>query len=193
MHSEISKGLIQPDCAVADKCPVAVDSDSVGMKYEQNDRLLVRGHVRAFIDDGESVRLHHAKHNLVVNRGRRILAHLLATGSANYAIATMHWGIGGHASGDILTPIPPTVADTALEIDMFTKAVNGYSFYPEGEETTVMFTTVLEKTQGNGDGVVPYTEAGMFTAAGEMFARETFPAIVKTPKFRIIFEWTFLF
>lgn len=189
MNSIIKEDIIP----TVDVVTRASDSETAGMLYEQCDSLGVRGHVRAFIDDGESVRLHHAKHNLVVNGGRRILAHLLATGSANYAIATMHWGTGGHVGSDILTPIVPTVADTSLEVDVFTKAVNGYNFYPEGEETTVMFTTVLEKTQGNGEGVVAYTEAGMFTAGGEMFARETFPAIVKTPKYRIIFEWTFLF
>ena len=169
------------------------DSSMLGMVYDTSDRLSIRGHVRAFIDDGVTVRLHHAKHNLVVNQGRKVLAHLLAQGVASYSIATMHWGTGGHQGTDILTPVPPTVADTALEADFFTKAIERYDFFPENEETTVMFTTVLEKTQGNGEGVVAYTEAGMFTTGGLMFARETFPAIVKTSKYRIIFEWTFLF
>ena len=171
----------------------ARDNSLIGMKWDTSDKVDIHGHVRAYIDDGVNIRLHHAKHNLVVNQGRRVLAHLLAQGQATYAIATMHWGTGGHVGDDILTPVPPTVADVSLEADFFTKAVERYDFYPEGEETTVMFTTVLEKTQGNGTGVVAYTEAGMFTAGGLMFARETFPAIVKTAKYRIIFEWTFLF
>lgn len=169
------------------------DSSMLGMTFEHSDNTNIRGHVRAFIDDGVSVRLHHAKHNLVVNQGRKVLAHLLAQGVSSYSIATMHWGTGGHLGTDILTPVPPTVADTGLVEDVFTKAIERYDFFPENEETTVMFTTVLEKTQGNGSGTIAYTEAGMFTAGGLMFARETFPAIVKTAKYRIIFEWTFLF
>ena len=60
-------------------------------------------------------------------------------------------------------------------------------------ETSVKFTVVVEKAEGNGTGTVAYTEAGLFCSDSTMFARETFPAIVKNSTRRVTFEWSILF
>lgn len=153
----------------------------------------VRGHVRVLIEENGKTWFHHAKHNLIVNTARKTMAHLVAEGGSTYVISTMHWGTKGHSGTDILTPITPTITDTGLIEDVYQKAIGSFEYLPVGVETSVKFTTVLEKTEGNGTGTVAYTEAGMFSANATMFARETFPAIIKNASRRIIFEWTFLF
>ena len=64
-----------------------------------------------------------------------------------------------------------------------------------GTKTSVDFNITLEKTEGNTTGAngKAYTEAALYTAGGHIFARETFPAIVKTDSRRITFVWSILF
>lgn len=161
------------------------------------DTITLKGNVKCFIEEDGVVTLHHEKSNLIVNGARKALAHLIAEVPTIYRIDYFKLGTGGHVVGDILTPISPTINDVALEEEVFSKAINhGDDTYlpTPPAETSVKFTVVLEKAEGNGTGTVAYTEAGLFCNDGvTMFARETFPAIVKNSTRRVTFEWSILF
>lgn len=158
--------------------------------------LKPRGRVRCFVEENGVKTLAHEKSNLIVNGARKALAHLCGEASVSYRLDSFKLGTGGHAPGDILTPVSPTVTDADLETSFFTKGIShGSDVYlpTPPDETSIMFTVVVEKFEGNGTGTVAYTEAGLFCQNGTMFARETFPAIVKNSTRRITFEWSILF
>ena len=169
-----------------------------------DDTIQVRGAVRAMFWDYESPDsdrivgqgICHEKTNLIVNLARKALAHLVAEGEGVYVVNTFKLGTQGHSGTDILTPVDPTVTDTGL-IDgaPFSKAITTLEYLPVGNETSVKFTIPVEKAEANGGGggSVAYTEAGLFSTNGNLFARETFPAIVKNANRKVTFEWTLLF
>ena len=160
------------------------------------DTLTLKGSVKCWVEEDGVKTLLHEKSNLIVNGARKALAHLIAEVAAIYRIDYFKLGTGGHAPGDILTPVSPTITDTQLEELAFTKAidhVNDTYLPTPPAETSVKFTVVVEKAEGNGSGTVAYTEAGLFCSDGTMFARETFPAIVKNSTRRVTFEWSILF
>ena len=160
------------------------------------DILTLKGSVKCWIEEDGVKTLHHEKSNLIVNGARKALAHLIAEAAAIYRIDYFKLGTGGHAPGDILTPVSPTITDSNLEELAFTKAIdhlNDIYLPTPPAETSVKFTVVVEKAEGNGTGTVAYTEAGLFCSDSTMFARETFPAIVKNSTRRVTFEWSILF
>lgn len=159
----------------------------------------LRGWVKATVEEEGKSEVVFEDHNLIVDGAKMVLANLLATAPATYKIDTMQLGTMGHDEGaGILVPVPPEHDDDSLnDPSVLLEAILDQSIPPvvgpPGVENTVMFTFVLEKDKGNGTGVVAYTEAGLFTGEGDMFARETFPAIVKTSVRKITFEWSIIF
>ncbi|MFA5071309.1 MAG: hypothetical protein WC511_02950 [Candidatus Pacearchaeota archaeon] len=161
-----------------------------------DDKILVRGSVKCFVEENGVVTLHHEKHNLIVNGARKALAHLIGEALTAYRVDMFKLGTGGHLPGDILTPVSPTITDTDLEEPFFSKALDhGSDVYNPASpnETSITFTVAIEKYEGNGTGIVPYTEAGLVTQNGTLFARETFPAIVKNSSRKVTFQWSILF
>jgi hypothetical protein len=157
------------------------------------DEIHGRGSVRCWIEEDQpdgSVKkwLHHEEHNLIVNTGREAVTHLLAEGDGvNYKITDFELG-------DPVSPTAPAPGDTALEQSAFSELITEVPVYtPVGVESTVTFTIIMEKAEGNGGGQVDYTEAGLFNANGNLFARQTFPAVVKTATRKITFEWQLIF
>lgn len=160
------------------------------------DSIILKGSVKCFIEENGETTLHHEKHNLIVNGARKALAHLIGQATAIYRVDTFQLGTGGHLPDDILTPVSPTITDVALEASAFSKVIDhGNDVYNPAppNETAIMFTVIVEKYEGNGTGIVAYTEAGLFTQNGTLFARETFPAIVKNSSRKVTFQWSILF
>lgn len=160
----------------------------------------VRGEVKIWVDDGFGNILHHHDPNVVVNGARTSLAHLIAEADGDYQVTTFKVGGRGHVIGppeDYLTPVAPSVNDLGLvDIEPYVKAIDMFVYAPEGAETSVVFTTILQRNEANGEdttGTAIYTEAGLFTSNGLLFARETFPIIVKNNGRRATFEWTIFF
>jgi len=153
----------------------------------------LKGHVKCWAEEDGVKTLLHEKSNLIVNGARKALSHLIAESSPQYILSQFKIGTGGHVIGDILTPIAPSIIDTDLEDPVFTKPIGSFEYLPSGAETSVKFTIVIEKFEANGTGVVAYTEAGLYTTDGTLFARETFPAVVKNDARKVTFEWTILF
>lgn len=182
--------------AIRDKVKSGLDFGSTQIQ-SLSDSFTLRGSVSCWIEEDGVKTLHHEKSNLIVNGARKALAHLIGEVPAQYRIDYFKLGTGGHAPGDILTPVSPTINDTALEAEAFSKAIDhGNDTYLPAPpaETSVKFTVVVEKAEGNGTGTVAYCEAGLVCGDGTtLFARETFPAIVKNSTRRITFEWSILF
>jgi len=155
-------------------------------------------------------------HNIIVNPARSNMAHIIADGDSSRLINTLKLGDGGmKISGtDPCDPDhirPPLQTETDLdplgtgsyvfilnEGEAFPWYEDPPEFLPVGVETSVKFTFIVEKTEGNGTGTQVYTEAGLFTRGtdgtdGVMFAEETFVALVKNANRKIIFTWTILY
>ncbi|QJT70949.1 hypothetical protein GR7B_00151 [Vibrio phage vB_VcorM_GR7B] len=159
----------------------------------------LRGSVECIVEENGIEWVAHHKPNLIVKLGAKALAHLLAEGDATYAISKFRIGTQGHNGTDITSPVAPTVDDTDLNdtTNFFEKNFvkpDDLTYLPSTDETQIQFTLVVEKTEGNpGSGSRAYTEAGLYSANGNLFARETFPAVVKTDQRKITFRWTILF
>jgi hypothetical protein len=164
------------------------------IKTNYSNASKVSGNVKITVEENGLSEVVFNDHNLIVKLGRRYLAHIVSDDAESSKIRTFKLGTGGHELDDITDPIAPTADDTSLETIAYTAGFDTVEYLPSGEETQVKFTVVLETTEGNGTGTVAYTEAGLFLSpSGVLFAKETFPAVVKTASRRITFEWTILF
>lgn len=168
----------------------------------------VRGVVQCLVEEidpktGRTLRtIVHHKRNLVVNLGKENLCFLLAAPQTTRHITSFKLGTKGNVTGDNLTPVEPEDTDRDLKdtVTAFQKDFTAYAMYPtDNTKTEIQFSCILEPGEANAadtsvnQGAIAYTEAGMYTKAGVLFARETFPAVVKTINRRITFTWSILF
>lgn len=119
------------------------------------------------------------KKNLIVNVGKTILAKRLAN-DASYAsdyVSTIAFGSGVTAVAS---------GNTAMELQRFTAAVT--PTYPAYNQVT--FTATMGAAEG---GSYTYTELGLLTAAGKMFAHLIISAITKSAAYKLQAEWTISF
>lgn len=187
-----------------DLADVGKSSDSISL----NDQFItLRGRVTCHIEETDPVTgnvsswIHHDKGNIVVNLGKETLCHLITAPQTTRHITTFKLGTKGHKDNDILIPIPPKDTDKDLidKTTTFKKDFTNFKMYPvDNTKTEVQFSCVLEAGEANGSATnanqaIAYTEAGMYTFQGVLFARETFPAVVKTINRRITFTWSILF
>lgn len=159
--------------------------------------IALRGRVKVVVEENGVETVHHIKDNIIVNIARECLCHLITAPQTNRHITKAYFGTQGHTGQDILNPKAPLITDSKLtDTAPFIKNISGFNLMPEtGTKISVDFNITLEKTEGNNTGAngKAYTEAALYTAGGHIFARETFPAIVKTDSRRIIFVWSILF
>ena len=159
--------------------------------------IALRGRVKVVVEENGVETVHHIKDNIIVNIARECLCHLITAPQTNRHITKAYFGTQGHNGQDILNPKAPLITDSKLtDTAPFIKNISGFTLMPEsGTKTSVDFNITLEKTEGNTTGAngKAYTEAALYTAGGHIFARETFPAIVKTDSRRITFVWSILF
>lgn len=169
---------------------------AINTESEFGQTIVFRGHVEIkVIEDGREW-IHFDGPNCLTNGGRTNMAYLLAEGPATRIVNTMKLGDGP----DPEEPQPPAATDTDLDNVLHTMASGtgyvGYTYLPTTgtpTETSVKFSFHLEKNEGNGGGTHNYTEAGLYTSGGVMFARETFERLVKNDSRKIIFSWSILF
>lgn len=96
-------------------------------------------------------------------------------------------GDGGHDPGDPNIPIPPSEGDTALDNETARKTI---ATITNPTVTDTQFVLTFATTEANGS----ITEAGLHTVPGDrLFARVTFPEIVKTASFTLTVTWKILF
>lgn len=159
--------------------------------------IQLRGRVKVLVEENGVETVHHIKDNIIVNIARETLCHLITAPQTDRHITKAYFGTKGHTGQDILNPKAPLITDDKLlDTSPFIKNINGFTLMPEtGVKTSVDFAISLEKTEGNTSGAngKAYTEAALYTAGNHIFARETFPAIVKTESRRITFVWSILF
>lgn len=180
LHTVFSKVPVQEGCGFL-------------LSEHVKERPGCRGEVRITVVESGQSRVVFQDRNLIVTLGRAYMAERISSTVNTAVISTLKMGTGGHVFGDVLTPIAPSTSDTGLETLAYTESINSTVYSPSGLNTTVTFRTTLEEPEGNGAGTVAYTEAGLFLSNGVMFARETFPAVVKTGSRRLIVEWSIIF
>jgi hypothetical protein len=113
------------------------------------------------------------RHNRVVNSGLDLLRNALA---GDAGVELTHGAVGTGAS-------TPAAAQAALDTEVFRDLVA--SKRKTAQTLTVRF--VLGSQHANG---VTLTEAGLFTAAGTMYARVTPDPVAKTATQSVIYTWT---
>lgn len=124
--------------------------------------------------------------NLVVTKARETVTDW-ATGTFTESITNIVLGDGGHEAGDPNTPIPPAESDIILDNQIATKVI---ATKTQPVATTAQFDVTFGSTEGNGS----LTEAGLTTSPGSiLFARVTFPEIVKTTSFSLDVTWKIIF
>ena len=133
--------------------------------------------------------------NLIVDKARNILRDLLFEANTDDTISIIKFGDKGHADGDITTPVAPQSSDTSLEETdsslIYSKNID--SKQKDGD-TSIIYSCTLNNNEANlNNGTFTITEAGLFNANGNMFARKTFPAIIKTSDRVFEFQWTIIF
>ena len=169
------------------------------------------------------------KHNLVVYRGREILAQRLvninnplvtdATNAESQYVAWLGLGDGGVDVADPYTPVAPVVSDNELSSEVMVngtdsscgdyRATPTTGYYKKYFDSVVFEQDTLNENRylvlkiqitltvddANGEQL---SEAGLFTAASNgggysgdfnLFARVTFPTIIKDSSRRLIFIW----
>jgi len=82
----------------------------------------------------------------------------------SYVVKYFAMGTGHHAAGDPDVPVQPIVTETALETELYRKAITNIS-YPTA--TSVSFYTLVSRDEGNIGSW--YTEFGLFSDSA-MFA-----------------------
>lgn len=128
--------------------------------------------------------------NLVVTDARELVTDLVG-GTTVEVPDEIAVGSGGHEPADPNIPIPPTVSDAALDTEDFRKVI-GTKTQPT--PTEAQFQVVYATTEANTPGSI--TEAGLFTPASSndiLFARVTFPEIVKTAILTLTVTWKIIF
>lgn len=120
----------------------------------------------------------HHKFNTITYDARKVMARALA-GEINGPLTTVGWGTG-------ITP--PVRANTDLEAQIITSAIIQPVSYPTID--SVVFSSVLPRDVGTG---YTYSEVGLKSAGGLLFARFVFPGVYKFAQLRMTVNWQIIF
>jgi hypothetical protein len=155
------------------------------------------------VDSYGEKNLHYKGRNLVVNNGKKILAKLIS-GDVSYAITRAMYGNCSFQQGEI-TNMPATpLRDNESLIDPnpieAQLTVESVANIPGTSDWMTIFRVVLGHSQGNGPipeggGVATkyYSEVGLFSANGTMYARKVFPSFQKWEGFQLETHWPVVF
>lgn len=128
--------------------------------------------------------------NTVVRGSFTILSDLLTNPSSGKQIDTLKLGDGGIFENALLTPV---FSDAQLYRETFSKTTFTDVSISSVGELSVTFLMVLGFSEGNGAGASLFSEAGLFSAEGDMFARKTFSEQFKTNEIEYTIKWTIIF
>ena len=120
----------------------------------------------------------HHKFNTITYDARRVMARALA-GEVDGPLTTVGWGTG-------ITP--PVRGDTALQTQVIASAIIQPVSYPTVD--SVVFSSVLPRDTGTG---FTYSEVGLKSAGGLLFARFVFPGVYKFAQLRMTVNWQIIF
>ncbi|WP_435924808.1 phage tail-collar fiber domain-containing protein [Paenibacillus sp. DYY-L-2] len=98
-------------------------------------------------------------------------------------ITHIAFGTGGHAPGDVLTPVKPSETATALETEVARYPIASATLI---NDTTVQYKVVIPKGTLNG---VVLTEQALIDQNGKVVAIKTFGAKKKEPEDEFTFTW----
>lgn len=145
-----------------------------------------RGVFTLFEEDKNGNRQILEQDNTIVNSSFNIVAGALQ-GNVDKRITTIAFGDGGIINSVKQTP---SLNDTALYHELIriteTTDIDVESIL---KPYYITFKFEMIEADGNGIGAQIYSEAGIFSEDGTMFARKTFNEVVKTPEKKFIVEW----
>ena len=126
--------------------------------------------------------------NLIVNRTKNfLLSGVYLPSIVSDQIVSLRAGSGGCIDPQGLYPKP----EDPLQSDLITPVITIPAIYVLGvSDISVTFLADVDQSQSNG---ILFTEAGLITAAGNLWNVKNFPGIPKTSEFSIHFSWTIKF
>lgn len=107
-------------------------------------------------------------------------------GDTDKLISYLALGDGGVVNSVIQTP---SRLDKTLYSETFTVPYKEILIENIIEPYHLTYRFELLEEEGNGAGSTIYSEAGLMSADGTMFARKTFFETIKTPEKKLIVEW----
>lgn len=128
--------------------------------------------------------------NTVVNSSFDILSDLMTNVNSNEQITSLKLGDGGVIDGVLQSP---EVSDVDLGNPTFQKTGFDNIIIQNILELSITFIMNLPIDEANGVGVALYSEAGLFSTNGKMFARKTFSEQFKTDEIEYNIRWTIIF
>lgn len=131
-------------------------------------------------DHGNVVAYH--RFNTITYDARTIMARALA-GEADGPLTTVAWGTGSPTG-----TAAPTRDDRALQNEVASSVIIRPVSYPD--TASVVFSSSLPRDVGTG---FTYTEVGLKSAGGLLFARFVFPGLFKFQKLRLSVNWEIRF
>ncbi len=145
-----------------------------------SEKLKIHGQLTITRSDGLLL----VRENIVVQQAIYSFLTGMALGTTPSPISTIQFGTGGTSDSAGLLPIAPSYSQTELNSPLGSAPVaySNLSF----QNNFVTFSASVGQSQFNGFGI---SEAGLFTAAGQMFNYVTFPAVQKSSLFGLSFSW----
>lgn len=132
-------------------------------------------------DHGKVVAYH--RFNTITYDAQRVMARALA-GDSSGPITSVAWGIG-QTDGTTTSPVR---SDTGLNQEVISSPVIQPVTYPDPQ--SVLFSSTLARDVGTG---YTYTEVGLKSAGGLLFARFKFPGVYKFEQLRLSVNWQIRF
>lgn len=120
----------------------------------------------------------HCKFNTITYDARKVMARALA-GETNGPLTQVGWGTG---------TTPPVRGDTDLQNQVQVSPIIQPVSYPTID--SVVFSSVLPRDTGTG---FTYSEVGLKSAGGLLFARFVFPGVYKFAQLRMTVNWQIIF
>jgi len=117
-------------------------------------------------------------YNTIVNDARGILARALAGDEGGF-VTSVGWGDGA---------TEPAATDEALENEVLATEVISPAAYPTVD--SVVFTSTMAPGVGTGQ---QFSEVGLKSGNGKLFARFTFPPLDKFARLRLTVSWQIVF
>jgi len=131
------------------------------------------------------------ENNLIVTQAHTLVRNLAFGGG--YALQKMALGdMNLNSTNDLVNVAAPNLSDTAL-INQIYIANSVRTQIAVSSRPAIRSIITLDENTANGSGQQIICEAGLFDSNLSLFARKTFPAIIKNNTLVVVFTWDVLF
>ena len=162
---------------------------NINILQEEKSRLKPYGIVTIWEDEKIDKNIIFQDKNLIVNSFFDIMVGLFIPNS-NKLITQLALGSGGVINSVLQTP---NLNDTVLYTPLFVKTTYDSVVVEKITSKSISYNFSISKSEANGTGTQIYSELGLLSADGTMFARKTFQEIVKNSDKEFYIEWKLVF